>query len=131
MSMSDPLADMFSRIMNGQAAGKTELTLPGSSLKASVCKVLRDEGYIGDYALVKEGNKSILNINLKYYKGLPVIEYLSRVSKPGRRIYRGSQELPKVLGGLGVAIVTTSKGVMTDRAAREQGYGGEVLCVVS
>jgi small subunit ribosomal protein S8 len=131
MSMSDPLADMFSRIMNGQAAGKTELTLPGSRLKASVCKVLHDEGYIDGYALIKEGNKSILNINLKYYKGLPVIEHLSRVSKPSRRIYRGSQDLPKVLGGLGVAIVTTSKGVMTDRAAREQGYGGEVVCVVS
>jgi small subunit ribosomal protein S8 len=131
MSMSDPLADMFSRIMNGQAAGKTELTLPGSNLKASVCKVLHDEGYIDGYSLIKEGNKSVLNISLKYYKGQPVIEHLSRVSKPGRRIYRGSQEVPKVLGGLGVAIVTTSKGVMTDRTAREQGFGGEVLCVVS
>jgi small subunit ribosomal protein S8 len=131
MSMSDPLADMFSRIMNGQAAGKKEISLPSSKVKVSVCKVLKDEGYIEDYSVASEASKSVLAITLKYFKGAPVIEYLTRVSKPSRRIYKGSGEIPSVIGGLGIAIVSTSKGVMTDRSARESGHGGEVLCLVS
>ncbi len=131
MSMSDPLADMFSRVMNGQAAGKKDITLPSSKAKVAVCKVLKDEGYIEDYRVAQSDNRTQLMISLKYYKGVPVIEYLTRVSKPGRRIYKAKDELPSVLGGLGVAIVSTSKGVMTDKNAREQGHGGEVLCLVS
>lgn len=131
MSMSDPLADLFSRIMNGQAAGKKDITLPSSKVKAAVCKVLKDEGYIENFVVNQNGNKTELFVSLKYFKGVPVIEYLQRVSKPGRRIYKAKDELPTVLGGLGVAIVSTSKGVMTDRNAREQGQGGEVLCTVS
>lgn len=131
MSMSDPLADMFSRIMNGQAAGKKDVTLPSSKVKVAICKVLKEEGYIEDYQVVQTPGKTDLTISLKYFKGVPVIEYLSRVSKPGRRIYKPKEDLPSVLGGLGVAIVSTSKGVMTDKNAREQGHGGEVLCLVS
>jgi small subunit ribosomal protein S8 len=131
MSMSDPLADMFSRIMNGQAAGKKDITLPSSKAKVAVCKVLKEEGYVEDYRVVQDGTKTQLAISLKYYRGVPVIEYLTRVSKPGRRIYKSKEDLPTVLGGLGVAIVSTSKGVMTDKNAREQGHGGEVLCLVS
>jgi small subunit ribosomal protein S8 len=131
MSMTDPLADMFTRIMNGQAAGKMEVILPSSTAKVAVCKVLKDEGYIEDFRVAENGNKAELTISLKYYRGAPVIEYLKRVSKPGRRIYKSKDQLPTVLGGLGVAIISTPKGVMTDKSAREHGHGGEVLCLVS
>lgn len=131
MSMTDPLADMFTRIMNGQAAGKKEVILPSSTAKVAVCKVLKDEGYIEDFRVVENRNKGELTVALKYYKGVPVIEYLKRVSKPGRRIYKSKEQLPTVLGGLGIAIISTPKGVMTDKNAREQGHGGEVLCLVS
>ncbi|HUL12844.1 MAG TPA: 30S ribosomal protein S8 [Methylococcaceae bacterium] len=131
MSMTDPLADMFTRIMNGQAAGKQEVTLPSSTAKVAVCKVLKGEGYLEDFRVSESGRKTELTIFLKYYKGAPVIEYLERVSKPGRRIYKSKDQLPTVLGGLGIAIVSTPMGLMTDKNAREHGHGGEVLCLVS
>lgn len=131
MSMTDPLADMITRIRNGQAAGKTEVKMPSSKLKAAVCHVLENEGYIEGYRVEDKSGKAEITIILKYYKGRPVIDNLQRVSKPGRRIYKPRERLPIVLGGFGVAIVSTSKGVMTDREAREGGHGGEVLCFVS
>jgi small subunit ribosomal protein S8 len=131
MSMTDPLADMFTRITNGQAAGKKEVVLPYSKVKFAVSQVLKEEGYIEDSKQISVDGKPQLVIALKYYKGVPVISQLRRVSKPGRRIYKSKDEIPKVLGGLGISIVTTSKGVMTDKCAREQGHGGEVLCLVS
>jgi small subunit ribosomal protein S8 len=131
MSMTDPLADMFTRIINGQAAGKKEVILPASKIKVAVSHVLKEEGYIEDAKIVDDAGKSRLIISLKYFKGVPVISQLKRVSKPSRRIYRAKESIPTVLGGLGVAIVSTSKGVMTDKQAREQGHGGEVLCLVS
>ncbi len=131
MSMTDPVADFLTRIRNGQKAVKTHVTMPSSKLKESLCKVLQDEGYIDSYKIEKDGQKSSLTVNLKYHNGQPVIDRIQRVSKPGLRIYKGSRELPSVLGGLGIAIVSTSAGVMTDRAARAAGTGGEVLCVVS
>jgi small subunit ribosomal protein S8 len=131
MSMTDPLADMFARIRNGQTAGKTAVTMPSSKLKVSVCHVLKKEGYIEDFVLNDMGSKTELRITLKYYKGRPVIDQLRRVSKPGCRVYQSRDRLPSVLGGWGVAIMSTSNGLMSDREAREQGLGGEVLCVVS
>ena len=131
MSMTDPIADMLTRIRNGQHARKVSVTMPSSSAKVAVAKVLQDEGYITGYSTETDGAKTDLNVELKYYEGAPVIEKVQRVSKPGLRIYRGKEELPKVLGGLGVAIVSTSAGVMSDREARKRGIGGEVLCVVS
>jgi small subunit ribosomal protein S8 len=131
MSMTDPLADFITRIRNGQAAGKLEIKAPASKIKNAVCKVLKDEGYIHDYNVNDEEGKSVLTVNLKYYKGQPVIERLERISKPGRRIYRAKGHLPSVLGGLGIAIVSTSQGVMTGKDAQENGHGGEVLCIVS
>lgn len=131
MSMTDPIADMLTRIRNGQKARKVNVAMPSSTVKISVAEVLKDEGYIIDYSTSTEGVKSELSVELKYYEGAPVIENIQRYSKPGLRVYRGKDELPKVLGGLGVAIVSTSAGVMSDRRAREQGLGGEVLCVVS
>jgi small subunit ribosomal protein S8 len=131
MSMTDPIADMLTRIRNGQKARKVSVAMPSSTAKISVAKVLKDEGYITDYSTSTEGVKSELSVELKYYEGTPVIESIQRYSKPGLRVYRGKDEIPKVLGGLGVAIVSTSAGVMSDRQAREQGIGGEVLCVVS
>ena len=131
MSMTDPIADMLTRIRNGQKAQKVSVAMPSSTAKVAVAKVLKDEGYITDYSTETEGVKSQLSIELKYYEGAPVIENVQRVSKPGLRIYRGKDELPKVLGGLGVSIISTSAGVMSDRQARKQGIGGEVLCVVS
>lgn len=131
MSMSDPLADMIVRIKNGQAVGKNEAIMPCSKLKLAVAKVLQEEGYIQDYSVAESGRKSNLTIILKYYKGKPVIETFHRVSKPGRRVYRSSSDLPRVLGGLGISIVSTSQGVMTDLKARNVGHGGEVLCMVS
>jgi small subunit ribosomal protein S8 len=129
--MSDPIADMLTRIRNGQRANKVSVAMPSSGAKIALAKVLKDEGYITDYSSENEGVKSELTIELKYYEGSPVIETIQRVSRPGLRVYRGNEEIPKVLGGLGVAIVSTSAGVMSDRQAREQGIGGEVLCVVS
>ncbi len=131
MSMTDPVSDMLTRLRNGQAAGKQEVSMPGSKLKAAIAKVLKEEGYIKEYETSMDGNKPILKVELKYFQGTPVIEKIDRVSKPGLRIYRSKDNLPKVLGGLGVAIISTPKGVMTDRAAREIGFGGEILCTVS
>ncbi|MBE9396952.1 30S ribosomal protein S8 [Pontibacterium sp. N1Y112] len=129
MSMQDTLADMFTRIRNGHMAEKQAVSMPSSKMKVSVAKVLQDEGYIADFSL-EEGVKPVLTLELKYFEGKAVIEEIKRVSRPGLRIYKGATELPKVRGGLGVAIVSTSKGVMTDRAARSAGVGGEVICTV-
>jgi small subunit ribosomal protein S8 len=129
--MSDPVADMLTRIRNGQAAGKSSVTMPASKLKVAIAQVLKDEGYIGEFNRVEKGAKSELNIELRYYQGGPVIELIRRVSRPGLRIYKSRDELPKVRGGLGIAIVSTSRGVMTDREARKQGHGGEVLAYVA
>ncbi|KTB72459.1 MULTISPECIES: 30S ribosomal protein S8 [Pseudomonas] len=129
MSMQDPLADMLTRIRNAQMAEKPVVSMPSSTLKVAVAKVLKDEGYIAGYQISSEV-KSLLSIELKYFEGRPVIEEVKRVSRPGLRQYKSSDDLPKVRGGLGVSIVSTSKGVMTDRAARAAGVGGEVLCTV-
>ena len=129
MSMQDPVADLLTRIRNGQAARHRSVTLPSSKIKVAVCQVLRDEGYIGEFSAT-EGPKPELTIALKYHNGLPVIEELNRVSRPGLRVYRGSGDIPKVRGGLGVAVLSTARGLMTDRAARGSGVGGEVLCTV-
>lgn len=132
MSMSDPIADMLTRIRNGQRIGLETVTMPSSTKKVAIARVLQDEGYIDGFEVSElPGNKQALEIRLRYFEGRPVIEQIQRVSRPGLRIYRNKDELPHVLGGLGVAIVSTSAGVMTDRAARSQGFGGEVLCVVS
>jgi small subunit ribosomal protein S8 len=131
MSMTDPISDMLTRIRNGQHARKTSVSMPGSKAKVALAKVLKDEGYIGDFKDEGEAASRTLTIQLKYFEGAPVIERIQRVSKPGLRIFRGKEDLPKVLGGLGVAIVSTSAGVMSDREARAKGIGGEVLCVVS
>jgi len=129
--MTDPIADMLTRIRNGQKARMVSVSMPDSNAKEAVAKVLKDEGYITDYSSEGEGTKKTLNVELKYFEGVPVIERIQRASRPGLRIYRGKEDLPKVLGGLGVAIVSTSAGVMSDRQAREKGIGGEVLCIVS
>ncbi|MGQ4879073.1 30S ribosomal protein S8 [Billgrantia sp. LNSP4103-1] len=129
MSMQDTLADMFTRIRNAQMATKETVTMPSSKLKVQVARVLKEEGYINDFA-VAEGTKPELTVTLKYFEGRPVIEHLQRVSKPSLRQYKGKDALPKVADGMGVAIVTTSQGVMTDRAARQAGVGGEVICTV-
>ena len=131
MSMSDPVADMLTRIRNAQQSEKQSVAMPTSKLKAAIAKVLKDEGYIEDFAVRGEAAKPELELQLKYYAGRPVIERIERVSKPGLRIYKGAGDLPRVMNGLGVAIVSTSSGVMTDRKARAQGVGGEVLCVVA
>ena len=131
MSMTDPIADMLTRIRNGQTARKVDVTMPSSRLKAAIAEVLKEEGYIGDFSVQDIDGKPALKVALRYYQGRPVIERLERVSRPGLRVYHGKDELPKVMGGLGVAIVSTSKGLMTDRAARAAGHGGEVLCYVS
>ena len=131
MSMTDPIADLLTRIRNGQTAGKTEIQLASSKLKTAVAKVLKDEGYISDYRLEADSAKPTLTIGLKYFEGRPVIDRIERVIRPGLRIYRGKDELPKVLGGMGTVIVSTPKGVMTDKQARAIGQGGEVLCIVA
>jgi small subunit ribosomal protein S8 len=131
MSMSDPIADMLTRIRNAQASEKVVVSMPASKLKAAIAKVLKDEGYIDDFKTTQEGTKSQLEIALKYYAGRPVIEKIERVSRPGLRIYKGTKDIPQVMNGLGIAIVSTSKGVMTDRKARASGVGGEVLCIVA
>ena len=130
MSMTDPIADMLTRIRNGQKARKVSVSMPASTAKEAIAAVLKDEGYITGFGSEGEGAEKQLSVELKYFEGVPVIEKIERASRPGLRVYRGKDDLPKVLGGLGVAIVSTSAGVMSDRQAREQGIGGEVLCVV-
>jgi small subunit ribosomal protein S8 len=131
MSMTDPIADMLTRIRNAQLAEKAEVRMPSSKLKAAIAKVLRDEGYITSYSVEEDTGKATLVIELKYYQGTPVIAMIKRASSPGLRTYRGKDKLPKVQAGLGIAIVSTPQGVMTDRAARAAGHGGEVLCYVA
>jgi small subunit ribosomal protein S8 len=131
MSMTDPIADLLTRIRNAQLARKTEVSVSSSKLKTALVKVLKDEGYVADFNVKSEGTKQTLSIELKYFEGRPVIDRLERVSRPGLRIYRGKAELPKIQGGLGTAIVSTPKGVMTDKQARAIGQGGEVLCIVA
>ena len=131
MSMTDPISDLLTRIRNAQRAGKPDATVSSSKLKVAVVKVLKDEGYVADYSVTTEGGKNRLDVQLKYYDGRPVIDRLERVSKPSLRVYKGKDELPKILGGMGTVIVSTPKGVMTDKQAREAGQGGEVLCIVS
>ena len=130
MSMQDPIADMLTRIRNGQAANKVAINMPSSKLKVAIAKVLAAEGYIESFKVL-EGAKPELEITLKYFQGKPVVESIQRVSRPGLRIYKRKDELPKVMGGLGVAVISTSKGVMTDRAARQAGLGGEIICYVA
>ena len=130
MSMQDPIADMFTRIRNGQMAQKVSVTMPSSKLRVSICEVLKSEGYIVDFAASGDV-KPVLEVTLKYFEGKQVIDTIERVSRPGLRIYKKKDELPKVMGGLGVAIVSTSKGVMTDRAARKAGMGGEIIGYVA
>jgi small subunit ribosomal protein S8 len=129
--MSDPIADMLTRIRNAQSVEKASVSMPSSKVKAAIAQVLKDEGYIEDFAVRGEAGKPELELQLKYYAGRPVIERIERVSKPGLRIYKGAQDLPRVMNGLGVAIVSTSSGVMADRHARAKGVGGEILCVVA
>lgn len=131
MCMSDPIADMLTRIRNGQMVEKSSVTMPSSKLKVAIAQVLKDEGYIEEFVVGGDAGKPQLEVTLKYYAGRPVIEHIERVSRPGLRIYKGCQDIPSVMNGLGVAIVTTPKGVMTDRKARQTGIGGEVLCYVA
>ncbi|MEM7358620.1 MAG: 30S ribosomal protein S8 [Pseudomonadota bacterium] len=129
--MTDPIADLLTRIRNAHHAEKIALTMPGSKIKSAIAKVLEDEGYIEGFEASESDGKPSLTIKLKYYEGAPVIEKLQRVSKPGLRVYKSAEDLPKINGGLGIAIISTSKGIMTDRAARTAGVGGEVLCSIS
>ena len=131
MSMTDPIADMLTRIRNAQMVGHTEVSMPSSKLKLSIAQVLKDEGYIEEFAVREDNAMRQLRIGLKYYAGRPVIERIERVSKPGLRVYKGRDDIPRVMNGLGVAILSTSRGVMTDRKARADGVGGEVLCIVA
>ena len=131
MSMSDPIADLLTRIRNAQMVAKSTVVVPSSKVKVAIAQVLKDEGYNDGFQVKADGKKSELEITLKYYAGRPVIERIERVSRPGLRVYKGCEKLPQVMNGLGVAIVTTPKGVMTDRKARAAGVGGEVLCYVA
>jgi len=131
MSMTDPIADMLTRVRNALAAGKLSVTMPSSKQKVAIANLLKDEGYINDVSVQDIDGKPMMEIALKYYEGRPVIDLIKRVSRPGLRVYKGKDELPKVMGGLGVAVISTSKGLMTDRAARKVGHGGEVLCFVA
>jgi small subunit ribosomal protein S8 len=131
MSMSDPIADMLTRIRNAQMVNKADVSMPSSKVKSAIASVLKDEGYVEDFAVNANDGKPTLTINLKYYAGSPVIETIKRISTPGLRVYKGSQEIPKVMNGLGVTIMSTSKGVMTDRKAQAAGIGGELLCIVA
>lgn len=131
MSMSDPIADMLTRIRNAQLSEKASVEMPASKLKAAIAQVLKDEGYVEDFLVRQADGKPVLDISLKYYAGRPVIEKIERVSRPGLRVYKASDQLPNVMNGLGVAIVSTSRGVMTERKARASGVGGEVLCIVA
>ncbi|WP_223670951.1 30S ribosomal protein S8 [Kangiella shandongensis] len=130
MSMQDPIADMLTRIRNGQTATKKTVTIPASKIKKAIAEVLVDEGFINGYS-IEEGAIPTMTVELRYYQGRPVIDELKRVSRPGLRIYKKVDELPKVIGGLGIAVVSTSQGVMTDRAARKAGHGGEIICTVA
>ena len=129
--MTDPISDMLTRVRNGQSANKVEVTMPSSRVKCAIAKVLQDEGYIKGFSVTDEDTKPVLSIELKYFEGKPVIAMISRASRPGLRLYKGKDELPSIQNGLGVAIISTSKGVMSERQARAAGEGGEVLCVVS
>jgi small subunit ribosomal protein S8 len=129
--MSDPIADMLTRIRNAQSVNKISVSMPASKVKGAIANVLKDEGYIEDFHIDANNGKPLLNISLKYYAGRPVIEKIERVSKPGLRVYNSGQNIPKVMNGLGVTIVSTSKGVMTDRKAQAAGIGGELLCIVA
>ena len=131
MSMTDPIADMLTRIRNGQMTGRTDVGMPASSIKFEIARVLKEEGYIEDFVRREQDGKNELVVTLKYHNGRPVIDHIRRISRPGLRVYKRKDELPRVLGGLGIAIVSTPKGVMSDRAARSAGQGGEVLCIVS
>jgi small subunit ribosomal protein S8 len=131
MSINDPIGDFLTRIRNGQMARKKTITSPSSTVRVDIAAVLKDEGYIADYAVATEGTKKVITVTLKYYQGKPVIERLERISTPSLRVYKRKTEVPKVLGGLGVAILTTPQGVLSDRKARAAGIGGEVICVVS
>ena len=131
MSMQDPIADMLTRIRNGQQAGKVRVVMPASKQKVAIADVLKMQGYVRDFSIDTTGNETILVIVLRYFEGKAVIELLKRVSRPGLRVYKGKNELPKVMDGLGVAIISTSQGLMTDREARQRGFGGEVICVVA
>jgi len=131
MSMSDPIADMLTRIRNAQSAEKKEVVMPASKMKSLIAEVLKEEGFIEDFQIAEAEGKTDMTVKLKYFNNKPVIEKIERVSRPGLRIYRNKDELPKVLGGLGVAVISTSKGVMSDRAARAAGIGGEVICTVA
>lgn len=131
MSMTDPIADFLTRLRNGQSARKKTVVSPSSSKKEAIAAVLKEEGYIADYSVATSGNKKVITVVMKYYQGKPVIERLERISTPSLRVYKGKGEVPKVLGGLGIAIVSTSQGVVSDRKARAAGQGGEVLCVVA
>ena len=129
--MTDPIADLLTRIRNGQSANKVEVSMPSSTLKCAIAQVLKDEGYINDFSTADEDGKVVLTVTLKYHNGTPVIEMIQRSSRPGLRLYKGKDDIPRIQNGLGVAIVSTSKGVMSDRQARAAGEGGEILCVVS
>ena len=129
--MSDPIADMLTRIRNGQSAGKVDVSMPSSNAKIAIAKVMQSEGYVAGHSVSDEDRKPVLTVTLKYFEGRPVIDDLKRISRPGLRIYKGKTEIPKVLNGLGVAIVSTSSGLMTDRQARAAGQGGEVICTIS
>ncbi len=131
MSMSDPVADMLTRIRNGQMAGHSKVLMPSSKLKLSLAKVLSDEGFISAFSINESSGKTELSVDLKYYDGKPVIDMIKRVSRPGLRVYKNKDELPKVIGGLGIAVISTSKGIMTDHDARKAGIGGEVICYVA
>ncbi len=131
MSMTDPIADMLTRVRNGGKAERVEVSMPGSGMKREIARVLKEEGYILDFSEAGEASRRELTVKLKYYKGKPVIEKIDRVSKPGRRVYRGRDELPSVSGGLGIAIVSTSQGVMTAKKAQASHVGGEIICTVS
>jgi small subunit ribosomal protein S8 len=131
MSMSDPIADMLTRIRNALSVGKISVSMPSSKQKVAIATVLKEEGYIKDFTQSADGNKPVLEIELKYYEGKPVIELLQRISRPGLRVYKNKNEIPQVMGGLGVAIVSTSNGLMTDRGARKAGHGGEIVCYVA
>ncbi|WP_027009598.1 30S ribosomal protein S8 [Conchiformibius kuhniae] len=130
MSMHDPISDMLTRIRNAQRSNKTSVAMPSSKLKCAIAKVLKEEGYIEDFSVSADA-KPVLSVELKYYAGRPVIEQIKRVSRPGLRVYKGADEIPAVMNGLGIAVVSTSKGVMTDRKARASGVGGELLCIVA
>jgi len=131
MSMSDPIADMLTRIRNAQMAEKVTVAMPSSKIKVAIAKVLQDEGYVEGFNVASNDGKPMLEIGLKYYAGRPVIEKIQRISRPGLRVYKGCEDIQNVMNGLGIAIVSTSKGLMTDRKARASGFGGEVLCIVA